>query len=311
MSAKENRKIIKKAKRAFRALREATPKVIVPVDALRIEHLYQRTKIDYSVVNNIAFGLDLSLVDLHVSLRDDGHYYVIDGQHRLLGIRLRNTLGIPGEPPITHLEVKLYVGLTLEEEAEKYDELNNNRTPLTVYDKFKMQCVRGNPTALKIKELLTKACVSLQPLRKDLDDLPIPGYAVAKCVDTVQGVYEKKRMGDVSFTIVINQCAQIAGAGNDIVRELVLSLYWLAVATRGASLTPFWTGEMCRKGSDDLVKAGTDFSSSATKSGRVPRYLAEGVCNLLNHDRRTNFLLFDALLITAPGLRTINPEELP
>jgi hypothetical protein len=268
----------------------------VDIADLHIEHLYQRTEINTTAVNDIACNLNLSLVELHVSKRADGRFYVIDGQHRLLAIRLRNSFEVPDEDPIKRIEVKLYVGLTHEEEAELYKELNQTRTALKPFARFKMECVRGNPQALALLTLLQATCISLQPGRVDASE-PVPdGFSILKCIEKVRILYADKKLDDNEFLRVLHQCQQLVGPGKEIIRELLEAIYGLAAATHGNSLTDFWTDVMFQIGAQEVQRVAmmAAASRSASVRSRNIRYLAEGLCDRLNHGRRTNFLTFDA-----------------
>ena len=97
---------------------------VVPLDKIRIPFLYQRRyspkRADYIALN----WDDNQMRPLFVSLREDGYYYVFDGQHTLHAWEK-----VKGHKPI---ECRVYTGLTEIEEADLFSKMNTNRKKLSV-----------------------------------------------------------------------------------------------------------------------------------------------------------------------------------
>lgn len=115
----------------------------VPTDKLLIDRSYQRTT-DKSRVSVIAhsWNPDLSGVFV-VSQRDNGAFYVIDGQHRHAAIQLMSN-----PPEMVFAEV--HRGLTVAQEARLFYELDTKRAGLTTGAEFTALVTAKDPIALGI-----------------------------------------------------------------------------------------------------------------------------------------------------------------
>jgi len=97
----------------------------IPIDGIRIPS-YQRVLDEQRVLRIIRKFNPLKMNALIISKRDDGAYYVIDGQHRMVVLQ---RLGIPSAVCM------VIEGLTEEQEAELFRSQNDEvRTP-TIYDR--------------------------------------------------------------------------------------------------------------------------------------------------------------------------------
>ncbi len=85
-----------------------------------------------------------------VSLRDDGLYYVVDGQHR---IRALQQAGHNEKQILCEVQE----GLTEKEEAALFLKLNNGRKAVAAYDKWKAELVARDPSALEIQKIVSAA----------------------------------------------------------------------------------------------------------------------------------------------------------
>lgn len=81
-----------------------------------------------------------------ISKRDDGTFVVIDGQHRLAGARLAS-LGDHA------FEMKVFEGLSLQEEAELFRLLNTTKPPSPV-DGFKIALIERRPEEVSIARII-------------------------------------------------------------------------------------------------------------------------------------------------------------
>lgn len=114
---------------------------------LKIDHdRYQRHQ-DRHKIRDIGQNYKPEAVGvLLVSRRRDGDY-VIDGAHRCLGVVQR----FGPEHPV---ECKVFIGMTIEEEAEVFFTVNSHRTPVKTIDKFRAAWVAREPDVAEIAELL-------------------------------------------------------------------------------------------------------------------------------------------------------------
>lgn len=109
----------------------------------------QRT-LDPHHVNGIAKKYDPELFGLgHVSLRSDGFYYCIDGQHRgFAAVQSGN-----GDVPVLY---QVYVGLTLQQEADLFIKLNANKKAAHSLDIFRLSVAAGHPTYIAVEKTLAR-----------------------------------------------------------------------------------------------------------------------------------------------------------
>lgn len=83
---------------------------------------------------------------LYMSMRDDGTYYTIDGQGRMfLAIKFK----IPTVP------ARVYIDLTVQDEAELYLAFNRDRVATEPIDDFMARLVMNEPSAIAIQSIVT------------------------------------------------------------------------------------------------------------------------------------------------------------
>lgn len=132
-------------------------KVIGKVKAkdILVDRSYQRD-IRTGRVKEMAknFGPDEVGV-LTVSLREDGNYYVIDGQHRVFAAVESGNGG-------NYFDCEIYVGLTVEEEAERFKYRNVNRGPVKAAEKFKAELLMGDEQAIEIDRIVNNNGLKLK-----------------------------------------------------------------------------------------------------------------------------------------------------
>lgn len=114
---------------------------------------YQRA-VDYNRVRKIVSNFNPALVNpIKVSLRDDGKYWVFDGQHTLAALKARN-----GNKHL-HVECKIYTGLTRQEEAKLFAEQNG--------------AAKAVKTIARMKALYTADDIDITELYKTVNGLGI------------------------------------------------------------------------------------------------------------------------------------------
>jgi hypothetical protein len=104
---------------------------------LRIPHARAIAK-EY---NPALFGLG------HVSLRPDGHYYALDGQHRCAA-------AIMAGRGHDRVPFQVWRGLSIREEAKKFEELNKNRLKVDAISRFRVGVTARNPVNVAIVRIL-------------------------------------------------------------------------------------------------------------------------------------------------------------
>lgn len=134
----------------------------VPTDRLLVDVLYQRN-LEKSRVSVMANNWNQSLAGvIMVNLRDNGNYYVMDGQHRHAALQL-----MENTPEKVWCEV--FRGLTPEQEAKHFADQEKRRN-LTTGARFKARVASKDITALEIVEAVTDAGLTVNYMAG-----PIPG----------------------------------------------------------------------------------------------------------------------------------------
>jgi hypothetical protein len=120
---------------------------LVPLDLLTVDERYQRplTKRVEKIVKDFKPHL---IGTLAVSVRGDGIRAVIDGQQRLEALRILEE----GPAPCC-----VYHGLTVEQEADIFADLQTERTGMATYLRFRAALVAKKPDALAIAALVNEA----------------------------------------------------------------------------------------------------------------------------------------------------------
>ncbi|MFD1951348.1 DUF6551 family protein [Sphingomonas arantia] len=124
-----------------------------PVADLRIDDSYQRsidTGASQRLIRSIAAVWDWRMcMPLVVSRRHDGSFYVIDGQHRLEGARLR------GDVQFLPCCISTYASVA--EEAAMFVAMNRTRRAINRLDDLHAATAGGDPEAMAITKMVTDA----------------------------------------------------------------------------------------------------------------------------------------------------------
>lgn len=116
---------------------------VLDVEDLNVDTSYQRDERGKIKEMVKSFNPDLLEV-ISVNLRDNNRYYVIDGQQRVA------TCKIVG---YKKLVAKVFIGLTVEEEAEMYVKINKGRTYVTAIEAFKAQLRHGDEISVELNNI--------------------------------------------------------------------------------------------------------------------------------------------------------------
>lgn len=157
-------------------------------DNLEIDHSYQRRRIRDAWVKEISDGFDPELFrPLLVNERrwDNNRLFVMDGQHRLLGIR---RLGWGDQK----LPCLLFDNLSYETEAKLFDTQGSSK-PLTPQERFRSALERGEANEEIIDGLVRKAGYVLNLDNGDLSEGRIPGVG---SLLTILRMYKPSILGE-------------------------------------------------------------------------------------------------------------------
>lgn len=118
---------------------------VLRIEDLNFDDTYQR-KVSTTKVREIVRQFDIGIVGaLIVSKREDGKYYVVDGQHRIEAMRLLS---------IESIMCVVHTGLSIADEATLFRKCNNTRKAPSALDNFKADLIANNDTAIKINDLV-------------------------------------------------------------------------------------------------------------------------------------------------------------
>jgi uncharacterized coiled-coil protein SlyX len=117
---------------------------ILPLDVLEVDDRYQRPLTNFW--KTVSEGFNPALVGtLIVSERRNGNKHIIDGQTRWMAMKDR---GLPGAPCL------IYEGLTMQQEARLFADLQTQRRGMRTYDRFRAQLVAKEPLAVGISRVV-------------------------------------------------------------------------------------------------------------------------------------------------------------
>ena len=157
----------------------------VPLDNMRVaEEGNGQRELTAGRVNRITgAGFDLELMGYPVVSERDGHFWILDGQARIAA--LKEWLG---EWKGQTVQCRVFIGLTVEQEAEIFLELNDF-TQVAAFAKFKNAVTAGRPVETDINRIVLANHLKVSR-EKTRDD----GVG---CVSTLVKVY--KRSGPEIF----------------------------------------------------------------------------------------------------------------
>lgn len=145
----------------------------VPIPKMRVSPLAQR-EVNQARVDSIAANLDLEQIGTPTVSERDGYFYVIDGQHRVEALK---QYGFADDS----IQCWTYLGLTEEEEAEKFLKLNDTLA-VNAMAKFRVGVQAGREMETDIDRIVRAA-----GLRVSADKIE----GAVRAVGTLRRVYER------------------------------------------------------------------------------------------------------------------------
>lgn len=121
----------------------------VPLVKMRVSPVAQR---DLRPARVAELAAEFNPEDLGypvISARD-GHFYIIDGQHRVEATKV-----FLGEWEKQSLTCRVYTGMSERQEAEMFDRLNN-MLAVSAFDKFKVRVTAGKPEEAAVQKIVEK-----------------------------------------------------------------------------------------------------------------------------------------------------------
>jgi hypothetical protein len=155
----------------------------IPWDTIHVDQMYQRM-LDENFSKSIALNFDNESIGIiHVSCRQDGTYWVVDGQHRLAALRMLGEISKAERGRDTwagvNVECRVYYGLSIEAEARLFGLLNRTRN-VTAYDKFRAANVAGDEVCRGVSDICGRLGIRIGRN---------PSNWTVTCVKAMQTVY--------------------------------------------------------------------------------------------------------------------------
>jgi hypothetical protein len=160
---------------------------MIPVKDFSIDRTYQRPAPDEATLDEMVRGWDPRKVGVvYASLRKDGKYYLVDGQTRWMA-----ALEVEGEDYL--LPTRVYIDISLEDEAELFDFFNRKRKRVKPLDTFRARIGYREPVAVALFELVNGIGRDIAP--RALNPVNI------ECVYALEQVYT--RLGREHLELVL------------------------------------------------------------------------------------------------------------
>lgn len=235
---------------------------------LSIDKRYQREVIK-SHYRRIAAKLNINALHvISVSARSNGDLIVIDGQHRLMAVR---EAGLELD-----LLCRVYIGLTLEEEAALFRNLNRTRKG-SAWNDFYAGLTERDEECLAIKDICENAGWSIGNQSKD---------GVVCCVTTLRTIYRGKK-GPENLLKALEDAKMAWGLDrNGVEKNVLYGLAYIHQITEDYQLN---RGSLVQK----LSKISPSTLLARAKSDTrvsIPLYklCSSAIINLYNQGKRTN-----------------------
>lgn len=134
----------------------------VSVSLMFADPTYQRD-LDDARVETMAAEFDQRLIGvLEVSAREDGRYAILDGQHRWA-----TTCRAHPSAEDAHLVCQIHTGLSIEDEARVFYEIDARRKQLSWWDRWRARRGGGDPGVLAIDAVLARHGLQINPSVRD------------------------------------------------------------------------------------------------------------------------------------------------
>lgn len=160
----------------------------VPLDAVRVNPLAQREVVP-SRVDKLATEFDPEQLGYPTVNHRDGHYWVIDGMHRVEA--LKRWLGDGWDKQ--QLQCSAYDGLSEAEEAETFLKLNDTLA-IRPFVKFRVGVAAGRAEEVDVDRIVRQCMLRVSPDRTD-------GSIAA--VNTLMRVYQRSGPQNLARTLLI------------------------------------------------------------------------------------------------------------
>jgi hypothetical protein len=251
-------------------------KSIIKVDH---EHYQRNPKVATEVTKIAADWSWVACGAISVALRDDGDYYAMDGQHRLLAALRRDD--------ISKMPCMVFLVPGVEFEAKGFLRVNTGRRPLTGLEKFRARVTAGDLAAIKVSEFLRAYGYRLTESTE--------ARGGVKCVTLLANLAQEN---DEILRAVLGVYRD--GFESHAIRERVVHGLAELHRRRAADLFSKRFIQRCSVvGHDAVIEATAKAAAYYARGGA--RVFAEGIANALNKGLRAPLIDADKLASTRPA----------
>ena len=180
---------------------------LIPLSKMRVCIAAQRD-LKPARVNKLQAEFDPEMFGVPVVSFRDGHYYIIDGQHRIAALKL--WLGNWENQSVT---CRIYTGLSEQEEADMFDRLDD-ALAVSAFDKFKVRVTANRPVECAVKKVVEKCGMKISKDKKE---------GSVSAVSTLTAILEHTDEGTLARTLIItNHSFGVIGLTKEVMRGISL-----------------------------------------------------------------------------------------
>jgi hypothetical protein len=134
------------------------------LDQLIVDPELQRKYVNQRKIRRITADFDPQAIGvIYVAEREGGVYHIIDGQHRVLAMRLigsdeemlKKVTDKYGDVDLEHVDARVYLGLDRPEQARLFRLFNSGDQPSAI-ERFLVRIVEGDETAINMNQILER-----------------------------------------------------------------------------------------------------------------------------------------------------------
>lgn len=240
----------------------------IPKQQLNIDHAYQRENVSLARVRYIASAFSwLAFGVILVVQREDGTFWVYDGQHRKLAADARSDVQV--------LPCLVFRLASIEEEAGAFMGSNATRGPVGAVDKFKAMLVAKKELAISLVEIL--AATGHRVAKGN-------GGSVVDCIAKLLSVMSANRVLFRDMWPVIVYIADGSHISEDLVGGIIALERHLAATEQGSLRDQHNIETLMRVGHAAIMKSIRD-TKVAEGGGDLSR--CKGIVKCLNKGRST------------------------
>lgn len=256
------------------ALPDGVPIRMVPLAKMAVDNTYQRDRL--SEVNIMAIARHWSHAAcgaLVANLREDGLYYILDGNHRRLAAERRGD--------IVALPCRVCQGLTVPEEAALFRALNMVRTKVDAYCRYRSALVQGDALTVELNNVLTGMGLAVRQ-----GDEP-------HCLAFPVALFRAFRNGARETVDALAIGRTMIGPAQNITKEIFIGT-WYVLRRAAAERVREYAGNVYDRGGRKLLLNSIhEATIELGKTRAHERICGIGVARVLNYRRKAPIALTD------------------